>query len=104
MVKTQSRNSDEPVPVPPAGTNCKCQTSNANEVQNKQTKFDKDESNNEQSKKTKGKVTKKRVKQWYVATSPYFVLFHFFGRKMAAQRAAQDVAADAAGPPVHLAR
>jgi len=35
---------------------------------------------------------------------PVFHPVSFFCRKTAAQRAAQDVAADAAGPPVHLAR
>jgi hypothetical protein len=105
MVKTRSKNSDVAAPVPPAGKNRKRQTSNADEVQNKRTKIDEDESNNEQSKKKKGKGTKKKGKQpRYVATSSYFVPLNFFCRKTAAQRAAQDIAADAAGPPVHLPR
>ena len=62
---------NEPVPVTQANRSRKCQTSNADKVQNKQMKIDDDEeSNDDQSKKKKGKGTKKKGKQpWYVIST-----------------------------------
>ena len=87
MVKTRSKKTNEPVPVTQASRSRKRQTSNADEVQNKQTKIDDDEeSNDDQSKKKKGKGTKKKGKQpWYVISTllrSIFLIFFFAGKRL----------------------
>lgn len=86
MVKTRSKKTNEPVPVTQASRSRKCQTSNADEVQNKRTKIDDvEESNDDQSKKKKGKGTKKKGKQprYVISTSlrSIFLIFFFFAGK-----------------------
>ena len=102
MVKTRSKPANEPAQQ----SNRKRQISNADEVQSKRARTEDDEaSKSEQSNgRNKERGRKKRGSNRGKSISTLRDIINFFFSKTATQRAAQDIAADAAGPPIHLTK